>query len=848
MMQRLYAILLKGICMSLLLSQVGMLDQLHAQINTYPYYQGFETSNGGWSSSTIDSTGNGPNSWVWGSPPNPATVISTSVAVIFPGASNSSKCWMTGNNGFVLPPNLPHGYFPGEQSAVVSPAFDFTNLINPHVKFQIWWETEFNKDGVVFQASTDSGATWQKVGGYLDPDAWFNANQVVSLPGGDTIAWSGHSGNSTSLGQWTETQHKLDGLAGAPNVMFRFAFASDNSTSATSIYDGIAFDEFEIVDLPALDLSPTGGDTICFADTAYLDACIQGAVAWKWKLQGNFNPNDTLCSYVAVSTGNYVVEVEHSSGFNMRDTFDLFVSPTYVYLGQDTLLCPGDTLELNMGNASASHSWIPSSSTSQFLEVTEAGTYTGIATDGFGCVEEDSIKVFFDFVPDVDLGNDTTFCAGESIILDAGTANPGTTYDWNPINAQTQTVFVSQPGIYDVLVTTPAGCEVWDTIQVTVELDPVVDLGPNRIECDSFILNALNPGSSYLWSTNDTTQSISSSTPGMYWVEVTNPAGCSSVDTVVISLASAPVVDLGPDDIICNGNPVTLNAGNPGATFLWNDGSFNQTLTTDLPGQYIVAVTNASNCVTNDTIMLTESGLYVNLGADIDVCEGTTVTLNAGNNGTNYMWNTNDTTNTIDVSLAGTYWVDVFDAQGCVISDSIQVNTFQNFTSDFDYPLIPAPVLYAPISFTNTTPGSPTTYYWEFGDGNTSTLQNPTHTYQSLGTFTVCLTVSNAVCSNTYCEEIFVDIFQDIEDELTHNLEVYPNPNNGQFHLAMDLKQLSEVSYELYDLSGKAISMRNLGTQFSVNEEIELGQANAGVYLLKISIDGQGIYRKVMVR
>ena len=62
------------------------------------------------------------------------------------------------------------------------------------------------------------------------------------------------------------------------------------------------------------------------------------------------------------------------------------------------------------------------------------------------------------------------------------------------------------------------------------------------------------------------------------------------------------------------------------------------------------------------------------------------------------------------------------------------------------------------VDFTDLSQGNPTDWYWTFGDGSTSTQQNPTHTYNSVGPFTVCLTISDSVsgCSDTFCDSLYI--------------------------------------------------------------------------------------------
>jgi PKD repeat protein len=107
----------------------------------------------------------------------------------------------------------------------------------------------------------------------------------------------------------------------------------------------------------------------------------------------------------------------------------------------------------------------------------------------------------------------------------------------------------------------------------------------------------------YTWNTSATTDSIIVNTAGTYWVQ-TDRFGCTNKDTMVVTEFAKPVVDLGPDATLCKINNLVLDAGNPGATYLWQDGSTSQTLTVNAFGRYYVQVTGPGGCVSSDTITI----------------------------------------------------------------------------------------------------------------------------------------------------------------------------------------------------------------------------------------------------
>lgn len=212
-------------------------------------------------------------------------------------------------------------------------------------------------------------------------------------------------------------------------------------------------------------------------------------------------------------------------------------------------------------------------------------------------------------------------CHGESAQLMAiPTGGSGTyTYAWtsmpegftsdeaDPVVTPTEDTeyFVS---VNDGLVTLDASAS------VTVYPLPVVDLGGDQILCGEtqYNLDAGNPGDTYLWSTSETSQTIVATGSGetMFWAEVTNTDGCSSTDTVYLNFASIPEVNLGADTAVCGDISITLDAGNPGSTYLWSTGQTSQTIIADTLGigygihNYSVEVTTEFDCINSGDVSI----------------------------------------------------------------------------------------------------------------------------------------------------------------------------------------------------------------------------------------------------
>ncbi|PSK88125.1 T9SS type A sorting domain-containing protein [Taibaiella chishuiensis] len=203
----------------------------------------------------------------------------------------------------------------------------------------------------------------------------------------------------------------------------------------------------------------------------------------------------------------------------------------------------------------------------------------------------------------LDIGNDTTICPGASYNLDAGIA--GAVYTWNT-GASTQSITVDSPGTYSVQVTLN-GCSGRDTLRIIAGIVPQNSLPATVDLCtgNTTTLDAGNTGSSFVWTPGgDTTQTLVAGTGGVRSVTIKSTTGCVTNSSTTVNLRPLPLVNLGRDTAFCKGHTLMLDAGNTGASFLWNTGATGQTLTVDTTGIYSVLVRDLYNCKGSDTIAI----------------------------------------------------------------------------------------------------------------------------------------------------------------------------------------------------------------------------------------------------
>ena len=346
-----------------------------------------------------------------------------------------------------------------------------------------------------------------------------------------------------------------------------------------------------------------GNDTfLCPSATITLNATNAGST-YLWS-------NGATTPTINVTTaGTYHVAVTGTNSCVKRDTIVISAgtNPTNP-LPSTANLCQGSSLTLNAGNAGSTYIW-STGATTQTLNVTAAGNYSVTIKNTQGCsITTPGTAVSVIPSPVVNLGNDTSICATGTLTLNA--TNAGAGYSWNT-GATTPTINVTAAGTYRVTVTGSNGCIKRDTIIVTLKPTPtnVLPSALDLCQGSSTTLNAANTGATYLWSNGATTQSINVTTGGTYSVTITNPNGCArTTPGTVVTMRALPVVNLGPDTVICNSSVYVLNAGNPGATYQWSTGATTQTIQPLNTGSYNVEVTNSYTCKGHDTVQVSFYG------------------------------------------------------------------------------------------------------------------------------------------------------------------------------------------------------------------------------------------------
>ncbi len=544
-----------------------------------------------------------------------------------------------------------------------------------------------HKSSVVVPKKTRPNAQWDKSNvGKCQSDCQKDGDLKIKFTGG-TAPWSiqyfDANGNLKTVNNINTATYTVL-AATVPKGVYTLVRVSSGPCD-TVLSDKIEFCN-DSCTKPTATIS--GTKSICNGDSAKVTVKLTGKAPFKIYLKNGGVQNavdaaDTLYTFYVKSNADYTVDsVVTGKCFDVgKGNAKITVDPIpLIKLGNDTALCAGASVTLNAGAGYTSYLWSTGATTSSITTLL-AGKYFVSAKNATGCTVNDTINITTSASIKINLGKDTTLCAGSSLTLDAGTNF--TSYLWLPGNQTTQQITVNSAGIFIVGAMSASGCAGTDTIKISIENKPVVSLGNDQMICAGSSVSLVNTGSvgSYLWLPgNSTANSLLVNTAGSYILEMTSALGCKNRDTVEVTLAPALNVNFANDSIqICPGNSISLQAtysgGDGNYSFSWSGiGSGNSsTLSATQQGWYILNISDGKGCKGSDSIYVRLSNsLSVQLN-DLTICAGDSVILDAQYSTNNYsfLWNTNATSSTIVAKNSGIYGVVVDDGNGCKGSDSM---------------------------------------------------------------------------------------------------------------------------------------------------------------------------------
>jgi|GEM_PF-2111556 len=301
------------------------------------------------------------------------------------------------------------------------------------------------------------------------------------------------------------------------------------------------------------------------------------------------------------TTANTYIDTFYNAAVNGCDsivTTNLTVLPLATYT-QNPAICQGQSFTENGHTYTTTNTYID--------------TFYNAAVNGCDSIVTTNLTV--NPLPTNNIGSGPINQCGGNVVLDAGNT-PGSTYIWSN-GSTTEIDTFSSGGNLSVTITNSFTCTDSFSRIAFINPSPTVNLGPAQNICgDSTILDAGDPGDSYVWTGGSTGQFLTVYSSGTYTVIVTDTSShCSASDSVQVTITSPPAVNLGNDTAICGG-AINLTVKNAGATYLWSNGDTTSTLLVTSTGNYSVTVTGPTGCTASASVLIT---IYPkpNLGPDV---------------------------------------------------------------------------------------------------------------------------------------------------------------------------------------------------------------------------------------
>ena len=587
--------------------------------------------------------------------------------------------------------------------------------------------------------------------------------------------WTG-SANINAGGTFTPNGTEVS------NLIYSYTDASTNCSNSDTL--------IVTVNPPIIPtLNPS--DSICInavavdLNTVFSPSTLGGIWSGTGVSSPNFNPTT---AGVGVHTMTYTLG---TGTCQTSVTADIEVNPQPTIVSSDETICFGGNIQLGVNGAGTggSYSWSPAIGLSctncdnPIANPVSTSVYTITGTTMQGCSNSTTSTVSVNPLPIVDAGVDTSICNLPSPVQLNGSPVGGV---WSGLNISPSGVFTpSGTGSFTVTYTYTLGTGCVDSSsRIVTVLDPTPsDAGIDLEACigsATVALNGLPTGGTWAGSFVTSGGVFNPSTSGFYDLIYSTGAGnCLTIDSMEFTVHDLPIVDAGTDVGICisaaafdlSGAPVGGAWSGTGITDV-NLGTFAPAVAT--VGAHTITYTVAdpiTACVNTDNVDVTVNPLpVVDFVVDSLICINTAVnftnnsTLAFANN-----WGFGDggssivSSPTYTYSATGLYAVTlvVTSANGCVdsLNRSVSVLDFPNAQYTFNPAAACGPVT---ASFTNTSTGIANTYQWDFGNGTSSTLQDPLDVNYIESnfadtTYTIELNATNYCGSDSHTEIITVE-------------------------------------------------------------------------------------------
>ena len=662
---------------------------------------------------------------------------------------------------------------------------------------------------------------------------------------GDSLDIGGSpTGPKYTTFKWTPNNNITNDTAANPNY-----FGNVSTSFFLELFNGQCFGYDTIsVQIDSLPNVVAGNDTaICQNDSIVLIGSGDSLISGRW-LHGNgilIDSSFTTKSIVSTTESLLFIGVNKNGCENIDSlilTAKPLPSPSF---NADTILCFGDTLNLNAGPGK-SFSWSPNSfiddSTAQIVKIYPADTteYRVEIEGNNDCFGYDTILVNVTYL-NATVSPDTFICPGDTLQL---FTTGGLLYRWSDGNKLSNDS-VANPRAFPIkttnfLVTISDGikCQSIDSVLVEVSESNFLVDGRNRIICYGDTVSLQSQGlQNFEWLPNQNIDNNKATNPKVfptdtviYVVAGTDSNNCFNTDSVLINVLPRPPANAGTDTNICRGDTAFIGANFiQGLTYSWSPSEFLNNSLVPNPNaavkertQFILTVTDQFNCSWSDSVFVNVFDILS--PTDTVICTESGATINArplfGTPPFTYNWspsyNLSDSAIANPVLLEATsitYRVIVQDSTGCADTTFSDVTKAQKPTAEFTPKFYPACEDMS-ITFINESDDI-TSFYWVI-NGDTTVEDYPQITIPYSQSLNAQLYVSGIEgCTDTTELNQVLELFDDYVNVEIANIFT-PNGDgfNDFFEFPLENKLMPCTDFEVYNRWG-ALMFKSQGNVHS---------------------------------
>ena len=703
---------------------------------------------------TATITANGANTYVWntGSTTNPLIVSPTTntnftVTVTTNGCTNTAVAIIS-----VTP--LPSV---SVNSSTICAGLTATLTANGASTYT--WSNGANSGSLSDNplTTTNYTVTGEQLGCINSATANIVINSNLSLSVNEPTICSGQTATLTSVGAITYTWS--NGAIGnsiivTPTTTASFTVVGNNGACFGSTVTTVFVNPLPIVTV--------NSSTICSSQTSSLTA--NGATAYLW----NTGSTSNLISVSPLSNTSYTV-IGISLGCTNTAIADVSVTPLPTVVVNSSTICSGQTATITASGAT-SYSWNTGSLLSTLTDAPTTNTTYTVIGAALGCTSTAIANVSVTPLPTVTVTS-STICIGQTATIIASGAS---TYVWNTGSlSNTITDAPSANTSYTVLGSS-SNCTNSAIANVSVTPLPAVTVNSSTICSGQTATLTANGASAYLWNTGATGSAlVISPTVNTSFSVVGTNAGCSNTVSTIVNVVSSPSLSVN-SATICEGQTTTLSVSGA-SSYIWNNGTTTNTAVVSPVATTIFSVVGSiGTCSTTTTVSVVVNPMPIISVPSITVCAGQSATLTAVGASV-YNWNTNSNLNPLVVSPNATTTYSVTGTNlNCTSSTTATVFVENSPTVAFNSINIAAcaPLCSQFSDLSTVVSGTISNWNWSFGDGYSSTSQNPSHCFDNSGLYDVSLTVTSSNgCSKTYTNLDMIHVYPNPTAEFISNVE-----------------------------------------------------------------------------